>query len=146
MCNGLALPVVFVDQVYSFDSESLLAAIPRPESIEKRDFENAAREVFERIRGLADHTGSSDEHRALNYLVVRAPTLYAKTAEQLRGDFSLTAVDTRRSSLSHGRRIVEVVFSYTDRGTGFLEKSFVRVDVTEQFPFLLTNMSPYYDR
>jgi hypothetical protein len=28
----------------------------------------------------------------------------------------------------------------------FLEKFFVRVDVTEEFPFLVTKMSPYYDR
>jgi len=26
------------------------------------------------------------------------------------------------------------------------EKYFVRVDVTEEFPFLVTRMSPYYDR
>ena len=26
------------------------------------------------------------------------------------------------------------------------EKFFVRVDVTEEFPFLVTKMSPYYDR
>jgi hypothetical protein len=25
------------------------------------------------------------------------------------------------------------------------EKSFVRVDVTEEFPFLVTKMAPYYD-
>ncbi|MGN6871248.1 MAG: hypothetical protein ACTHMY_22870 [Solirubrobacteraceae bacterium] len=146
MCNGLSLPVVFVDQVYSFDTDSLLGAIPRPESIQKQHFEDAAREVFERIGGLADNTGSTDEHRALNYLVVRSPALYGKTAEQFGREFSLTAVDTRRSSLSHGRRIVEVVFSYTNRRTDFTEKFFVRVDVTEEFPFLLTNMSPYYDR
>ena len=26
------------------------------------------------------------------------------------------------------------------------EKFFVRVDVTEEFPFLVTRLSPYYDR
>ena len=26
------------------------------------------------------------------------------------------------------------------------EKHFVRVDVSEEFPFLVTKMSPYYDR
>ena len=38
------------------------------------------------------------------------------------------------------------VFSFTHRSTGFPEKSFVRVDVTDEFPFLVTKMSPYYDR
>ena len=34
----------------------------------------------------------------------------------------------------------------SNRNTDFTEKFFVRVDVTEEFPFLVTKMSPYYDR
>ena len=41
---------------------------------------------------------------------------------------------------------MEVVFSFTDRQTDVVEKSFVRVDVTEEFPFLVTKMSPFVDR
>jgi hypothetical protein len=146
VCNGLTLPIVFIDQLYSFDTDSLLEAIPRPESIQAREFRSASREVFDRIRDMADNAGSSDEHRALNYLVVRAPTLYAKTAEQYGRDFALTAVNTRRSALPGGRRITEVVLSYTHRESDFTEKWFTRVDVTEEFPFLVTKLSPYYDR
>jgi hypothetical protein len=146
MCNGLTLPIVFIDQLYSFDTDSLLDAIPRPESIRARDFKNAAQEVLDRVRGLADNAGSADEHRALNYLVVRAPAVYAKTAEQFARNCSLTAVRTRPSPLSHGRTMVDVILSYTDRGTDFTEKWMLRVDVTEQFPFLVTKLSPYYDR
>lgn len=32
------------------------------------------------------------------------------------------------------------------RNTDFTQKFMVRVDVTEEFPFLVTKMSPYYDR
>ena len=59
---------------------------------------------------------------------------------------SLTAVDVRISPLSGTRKIVGVIFSYTNRNTDVTEKFFVRVDVTEEFPFLVTKMSPYYDR
>lgn len=59
---------------------------------------------------------------------------------------SLAAVDVRPSPLNGVRRIVEVIFSYRNRQTDVIEKSFVRVDVTEEFPFLVTKMSPYYDR
>jgi hypothetical protein len=52
----------------------------------------------------------------------------------------------RRSPLSGTRSIVDVVFAYTDRTTDFTEKFSVRVDVTEKFPFLVSKMSPYYDR
>jgi hypothetical protein len=37
------------------------------------------------------------------------------------------------------------VFGYTNRNTDFTEKFLVRVDVTEEFPFLVTKLSPYYD-
>jgi PatG C-terminal len=47
--------------------------------------------------------------------------------------------------LSGARRIVEVIFSYTHRQTDVTEKYFVRVDVTEEFPFLVTKLSPYYE-
>ena len=95
---------------------------------------------------MADNAGATDEHRALNYLVVRYPAIYTLAAEEFARDFSLTAVETRRSPLSGTRKIIEVIFSFTNRNTDFTEKFFVRVDVTEQWPFLVIKMSPYYDR
>ena len=41
---------------------------------------------------------------------------------------------------------MDVIFSFTDRATDVVEKFFTRVDVTEEFPFLVTKMSPYFDR
>ena len=52
----------------------------------------------------------------------------------------------RPSRLSSTRRIVDVIFTYTNRQTDVDEKYFVRVDVTEEFPFLVTRMSPFYER
>ena len=61
-------------------------------------------------------------------------------------NFSLTAVDVRPSSLSGVRKIVDVIFSYSQRGTDFTEKFFVRGDVAEEFPFLVSKLSPYLNR
>jgi hypothetical protein len=44
------------------------------------------------------------------------------------------------------RNILDVVFSYTHRETDVTEKSFVRVDVTEEFPFLVSRLAPFSDR
>ena len=41
--------------------------------------------------------------------------------------------------------MVDVVFVYTNRSTDYAERWFVRVDVTEQFPFLVTKIAPYLD-
>jgi hypothetical protein len=145
-CNGLMIPIVVFDQVYSFDRDTLLKAIPRPEKMAAEQFEAAAGEVFDRIVQVTDNAGATDEHRALNYLAMRYPGIYAKTAEQFAQDFSLTGVDVRPSALAGTRKIVDVVFSYTNRRTDFTEKFFVRADVTEEFPFLVTKLLPYYDR
>jgi PatG C-terminal len=145
-CNGLMLPIVGFDQIYSFSRESLISAIPRPEAIPADAFGLAASELFDRIMQMTDNAGSTDEHRALNYCAVRYPAIYAKTAEAFATGSSLSGVDVQPSPLSGTRNIVEVIFSYTNRSTDYTEKCFARVDVTEEFPFLVTKLSPYYDR
>jgi hypothetical protein len=57
-----------------------------------------------------------------------------------------TEIRRQSIALSAVRKIVDVIFAFTNRSTDVTEKFFVRVDVTEEFPFLVTKMSPYYDR
>jgi hypothetical protein len=57
-----------------------------------------------------------------------------------------TTAGSSLARVSGVRRIVEVVVAYTNRTTDVTEKFSVRVDVTEEFPFLVTKLSPYYDR
>ena len=146
LCNGLMVPMVVFDQLYSFDRDSLIKAIPRPEKITAKQFETVSGELFERVLQMADNAGATDEHRALNYCVVRYPAIYTTAADAYGRDCALAAVDVRTSVLSGVRKLVEVIFSYTNRNTDVTEKFFVRIDVTEEFPFLVTKMSPYYDR
>ena len=147
-CNGAAVPIVVFEQLYSFSRGTLVDAIPRPESVpESRDaeFRDTAREVFDEIIHVADNAGSTDEHRAVNYLAVRYPRLYRMAMDARSRNAALTGIEVRRSPVSGVRRIVDVVFSYTDRQTDVTEKQFVRVDVTEMHPFLVKKLSPYYD-
>jgi hypothetical protein len=146
LCNGLMVPIVAFDQLYAFDRDALVKAIPRPDKMAAKQFEAAANELFERIVQIADNAGATDEHRALNYCAVRYPAIYATAADAYARDCALTAVEVRPSRLSGVRKVVDVVFSYTHRQTDVTEKYFTRVDVTEEFPFLVTKLSPYYDR
>lgn len=146
MCNGLMVPIVAFDQIYSFDRDALIKSIPRPKEVTAKQFEPMAGELFDRIMQMTDNAGATDENRALNYLAVRYPAIYATAAEAFGRNSSLTAVEVRPSPLSGTRKIVDVIFSFTNRNTDVTEKFFVRVDVTEEFPFLVTKMSPYYDR
>jgi hypothetical protein len=146
MCNGLMVPIVLFDQVYSFDRDSLIKAIPKPEKTTAKEFAPAAEELFDRIMLMADNAGATDEHRALNYLAVRYPRIYEAAAEAFGRNESLSAIEIHPSPLSGTRKVVEVVFSFNNRTTDVIIKLSVRVDVTDEFPFLVTKLAPYYDR
>jgi hypothetical protein len=109
-------------------------------------FGAAAEETFNRIILMTDNAGATSEHRALNYLAMRYPGIYEKAAAQFANESALSAVDVSASALSGTRELVDVIFSYTNRRHDYTEKCFCRVDVSEEFPFLVTKMSPYYDR
>jgi len=81
MCNGLAVPIVVFDQVYSFDRTSLMNAITVPPSVGDKQiaaFRQTATSLFDEIRQMADNAGATDEHRALNYLTVRYSDIYGR--------------------------------------------------------------------
>jgi len=146
MCNGLQVPIVAFDKIYSFDRESLIKAIPAREKASAKELASSAEELFDRIMQMTDNAGSTDQHRALNYLAVRYSRIYEAAHEAFARNESLTAVEVRPSPLSGTRNVVEVIFSFTHRSTDVVAKQFVRVDVTDEFPFLVTKLSPYYDR
>jgi len=146
MCNGLMVPIVVFDQIYSFDRQELIKAIPKPEKGSAKDFAPAAEELFDRIMQMADNAGATDEHRALNYCAVRYQAIYTNAAEAFGRNASLTAVQVLPSPLSGTRKVLDVVQSFTNRNTDVTEKYFLSVDVTEEFPFLVRKLSPYYDR
>lgn len=144
-CAGLTVPMVAVSQVWSFDADALLKALPRPDKTDEKAFRPIAEELFNRIMQLADNAGATDEHRALNYLAVRYPGIYERASESFAQNFTLSAVDVVPSRLSGVRKLVNVVFVFTSRTSGVVEKYRVRVDVTEEFPFLETPVTPYLD-
>src|SRR5712692_7388999 len=124
LCNGLMVPIVVFDQLYSFEREALVKAIPKPEKITAQRFETAAAELFDRILQMADNAGATDEHRALNYCAVRYPAIYANASDAFARNASLSAIEVRTSRLSMTRKIVDVIFSYVNRQTDVTEKFF----------------------
>ena len=144
-CNDLMLPTVIFDQLYSFDFDTFVKSLPRPEKIPAQNFVSAAEGLFMRVMRLADNVGNADEHRALNYLALRYPAIYAMTAEAYGRNFSFNGFEIRYSRRSSVRKIVEVIFSYTNRQTDITEKYVVRVDIAEEFPFLVTKPAPFYE-
>ena len=146
LCNGMQLPILGYDQIYSFDVATLIKSIPKPAKISAKEFAPAAEELFMRIIQISDNAGATDDHRALNYVSVRYNAIYAIAAECYSRDCSFTSIEVIQSRLYGLRKIVDVVLAFTGRSTDVTEKYFCRVDVTEEFPFLVTKMQPYFDR
>lgn len=144
-CGGLTVPIVMFEQLYTFEIGAFIDSIPRPEGVSAEHFRPTAEELFRKILQMADNTGATDEHRALNYLVLRYPRVYALAAERHAQNASLSAVEVKPSPLSGARKIVEAIFTFTHRQTDVSEKYFARVDVTELFPFMVSKLTPYYD-
>lgn len=131
--------------MYSFDKKTLIESIPKPSDIDEGRFKEVAGELLDRVTQISE-LGASSAHRALNYLAVRYPPMYARAANAFASNFTLSGIDVSQSHLSGARHIVDVIFSFADRTSDSIEKSYVRVDVTEEFPFLVTKLSPYFDR
>jgi hypothetical protein len=140
--GGLLLSTVLVDQLYCFDldewCEGLIeVAQPAMESrqIESEHFEAVSRNVFREVGSLPENLGSSDGHRALNYLLAQHPGMFLAAAE--RRNHMLDHIDTRVAPMPSGRRHVIVILTFLDRATGVPERLYCTVDVTEEWPFVV---------
>jgi hypothetical protein len=146
MCNGLVVPIVMVDQIYSFDRDTLMKSIPKRKGENEDQFKKTADALFNHIIQIADNVGATDEHRAINYLSLRYDEIYHRTQLMQDENYSFSAIDVRPSRLSGTRKVVDVIFSYENRANRAIQKWFVRVDVTEEFPFLVSPMQQYFER
>jgi hypothetical protein len=142
-CGGVMAPVVAADQIYSFTLDEWASSLEAQagRALEGRKADRAAlgrtaRELFARIVSSTENLGATDAQRALNYMVMQHPGLFLAVAERT-GRAVLERVETR---LVHGlgtRRQVAVVLTFVDLATGVPERLFARVDVTEEWPFVV---------
>lgn len=150
-CGGFALPTVVFDQIYSFDVSTFVQAVSQNDEqageygVGPEKSTAMAEQLFYSVLRLSENHGSSAEQRAVNYLTVRYEEIYKQAVARSVQDFSLSGVETRTSRISGARKIVDVIFVYSNRRTGLTEKLSARVDVTDEYPFLDAPLSPYYE-
>ena len=89
--------------------------------------------------------GAVDEQRALSYLVNSYPAIYEKAAEAYGRNFLATELEVVPSRPTGDRKLIDVIFSFTNYDTNMTEKYRARVDVTEESPTLVTELSEYSD-
>ena len=145
VCNGLLIPIVAVDQIYSFDRDTLMKAIPKRKGESDDQFKKTSEVLFNNIIQITDNAGATDEHRAINYLAVRYDEIYNRAQVMQNENYSFTTIDVRPSTLSGTRKIVDVIFLYENRSNRAVQKWFTTVDVTEEFPFLVSPLQQYIE-
>ena len=141
-CNGLSLPMVTVSQIFTVDAASLARSVPRPDRMEEDAFRSALQDVLAPVMQTSDNVGANDEHRAINYLTAPVPRSLRQNCRSVCSRLALAAVDVKPFRLTGSRRIVSVVYACVSRTTGAADRFFARVDVTEQFPFLVHRAVP----
>ena len=107
--------------------------------------------LVDELTGLDCSAGSSDASRAINFLLYnnldiynRSYSLYYSSSSDgpNPSGYQLLSVDT--DTMNSGDRIVtDVVFKYQGINTGALQHWYCRVDVTGEYPFLVSSWQPY---
>ena len=148
LCGGLGLPILVFDQLYYFNKPALIDSVVKSLKTKSKSADESARQLFDRIQQMTDNHGATDEHRALNYLAVRVPRIYECANDMSTDGFWLTAIDVVPSRLSgsRGRKLLDAVFTYSNPTNRVARKWFWRVDVTGEFPFIVTGQQEYFDR
>ena len=88
---------------------------------------------------FADNRGLADEERARNFLAARY-----KTPPPNVDQYALSGMRVTPSRLGMGR-IMKAVYTYSN-SAGAEKELFVRVDVTHEFPMILSPMQPYLEK
>ena len=72
LCNGLTLPVVAFEQVYSFTSDELIAAIGKPEGMSDKRFTRSSNELLRRVKMGIDSPEGHPPWRVFREVDMRA--------------------------------------------------------------------------
>lgn len=158
-CNGLELPIVQINNTYSFVVQQFIDQLweqyqqeqqnsrSQSSSISESDFKNSANNLFVRMMQLADNVGNLDEHRAVNYLALRSQQIYINTAELSQDSKRLLKITVKPSALTENssRSVMEVIFTYATPSDS-RDIYYIVVDVSGMYPFLVKNWQPYYEQ
>lgn len=139
------LPRFGVDQLIHTDIDEFVKRVPRPKDLPEKDFADCTRAVFSRILRRADNTGLSDDHRALNYVALRYPATYEVATRAVAKSMMIAGIDATPQVAPDGRRLVRLRFSFRGTSNGLIERYSCRVDVTEEFPFIVSTLQQVFD-
>jgi hypothetical protein len=145
-CAASGLPPVWQTQLLSFAMEEFVRSLPAPAGVDSSDsvYGQIIRRLFAQLTQRTNNRGLSDEHRALNYLALRYPPVYHLTWSAAQEGKALIGVDTRPAHTTT-RRVVAVRVAFRHASTHVHERYHCHVDITDEFPFLVSPLTLTYD-
>ncbi len=149
MCGNLVLPIVGVDQVSTYKVKDIIKTIKekwnKDLGMPKEKFEGYIDNIFSKMIEAADNEGAMDEQRAVNYLVIRAISIYIESARLQDRSLKLEDITPTPVKNVGTRKIVEVVFIFRSEAPGgLMERYSIKVDTTGEFPYIVSGFTPYY--
>jgi hypothetical protein len=145
-CHGIQLPVVVFDQLLTFNADELIKTLPVPANIPEATFRENGEELLELILRRAHGFGTTDEHRAVTFLAMQYHGIYDWFAQAKAAGESLVNVAVRPSPMSTARNVVDVLLELQNDKTAAVRRALARVDVTDEFPFLVSRLGACVDR
>jgi hypothetical protein len=142
MCNGLELPIIICEKVFSYSINSILDNIVN----DKISYQQA-QYIFSRMIPLVDNTGDTDAFRAINFLSLNYYEIYRNiyTAEELNNDPDVvvyfTGVQSHPSLVQGDSKLIDIIYSYSKSSEQI--KYVCRVDISGMYPFLVNPIVPY---
>jgi hypothetical protein len=144
-CGGLTLPIVKLDQIYTFNIQDFKNYVysRNPGDYDTDTWEAIVDETVEHILLINDNTGEDDLHRAINYVLMRIPYIYERAAIERTQGNRIHRIYSVRKLTNLNRIIIDVIFHFI--GNSNVKYAYA-VDVTGKFPFGVGDgLRPYMD-
>ena len=141
--RGISLPLVSLTQLFYFSYDTVISQISNTTNLETQ----TVRDLLQQLQSMPNN-GSSDGGRALNYIAYRFPEVYSQANQMInptgnQSSYFLKSIHTKPSNLEGNRRITDAIFSFQQFDTSEEKSFYCSIDVSGQFPFLVTPIRPF---
>lgn len=109
------------------------------------------KQIIAEVLALTDNQGDTDSDRAINYVLYHNPLIYLRTYDIYYTGCDRSSTEPRAGltglrtfqQRSGERHFIKVVFDYQNFHNGVSENWYATVDVTDEFPFLVSGFKRF---
>lgn len=141
--SGLTLPLVRFDNLYKFTRGQLVDSLKPPAGMPVEKFKTYCNTFLNGISVLSENSGMQDEHRVINYLIVRVSDLYKIIAQEQADGYTFKGLDMKQ--VYHiTRKMYDVFLIFSGKEIQIEKRYVIRIDITEQYPFVSIPLKQFF--